>query len=292
MHRVGVVAIAIASLVVATASTATAGSNSGAFDDPSSGTVTAFASDPGASPASSGPAGRSSGGTSPCRYGSLAGTNLAGPDGSSSGHWIYLTTGPADCPGNVALGVNGVAAPIWVPATPPASPAPAPQSLAAQAIAQAQIPLPDVRTWPPTGSGEVNFPTWVHVNTWSPVSTTASAGGITVTVTATPTRTVVTSMDSDDAGSTYHQIDKTCPGPGAAYDPGRPYADQHTDCSLTWAWPSARYGAGADYGTYPLTVTVVYDVTWSGPGSGGTLPAISRSTTSRYPVREIEAVGS
>jgi hypothetical protein len=120
------------------------------------------------------------------------------------------------------------------------------------------------------------------------VSATARAGAVSVTVTATPTETVISSVDSSDGGATYHPIRLACPGPGAAYDPNRPYANQRSDCSLTWAWPSAHYGSGS----YPLTVAVVYQVAWSGAGGGGALPTITRSSTVAYPVGEIEALGS
>jgi len=166
---------------------------------------------------------------------------------------------------------------------------PTPQALAAQALSQAQVAEPDVATWPPSGHGEVNFPTWVHVRSaWAPVSATATAGPMSVTVTATPTETVVSSADSQDGGATFQTIRVTCPGAGAAYDSSRPYSAQHSDCSLTWSWPSAHYGSGS----YPLTVSVVYQVAWSGTGGGGALPAITRTTTVAYSVGEIEAIAS
>jgi hypothetical protein len=186
-------------------------------------------------------------------------------------------------------GQYGPPSAFWVPGAPGGPPLPTPQALAVQGLSQAQVPGPAVATWPPSGHGEVNFPTWVHVGSpWAPVSATATAGPESVTVTATPTGTVVSSVDSSDGGVSFHSIQVTCAGPGAAYDPSTPYSAQHTDCSLTWVWPSAHYRSG----TYPLTVAVTYQVAWSGSGGGGALPAITRSTTVAYPVGEIEAIGT
>jgi enoyl reductase len=66
-------------------------------------------------------------------------------------------------------------------------------------------------------------------------------------------------------------------------------ADSATDCSHTYLQPST----GETGSTFPLTATVRMEVTWSSnTGQGGTLPAISRSSTQPVTVSEILAVGT
>jgi hypothetical protein len=258
-----------------------------AYDNPHVGSLTAVAGDStGGSSATDRPAAYT---PDPCVYTWISGADLPGPGGSTSGTWGYpYVSNPPSCRDALPPGVYGPPSAFWVPAGPAAA-APAPQVLAQQALSSTQLPLPTVQTWPPSGGGETNFPTWVHLSApWAPVSATAAAGAVRVTVTATPTEMELSSFDNSDGGATYRPIAVTCPGPGAAYDPNKPYAEQHTDCSITWSWPSANYADGA----YPLTITVVYQVTWAGPGGGGALPVITRSTTYPYRVGEIEALGS
>ena len=80
------------------------------------------------------------------------------------------------------------------------------------------------------------------------MTATATAGPVTTTATATPTKVV---WDMGD-GSTV-----TCDGPGTPYDPSSPAAT--TTCSYTW--PAA--------GTYTVTATTYWSVSWSATGAAG-----------------------
>ena len=289
MRRVVVGLGVLAGSILLSGEAAWAGLTSAALDNPMAGSITAEATQTGGAAPDS-PVSYTAAGSNPCAYTWISGSDLAGPDGSTSGTWAYpYATDPASCRGALAPGVYGPPSAFWVPTGPAAATAPPPQVLAQQAMSSAQLPLPTVQTWPPSGSGATNFPTWVHLSSpWAPISATATAGATRVTVTATPSSMQVSSVDSSDGGASYHPVQVSCPGPGAAYDPNKPYADQHTDCSISWSWPSANYGAG----TYPLTITVVYQVSWAGPRGGGALPVITRSSTYPYRVGEIEALGS
>ena len=290
MRRLIISLVVVTGFLAAAGRPAWAGIAFAAYDNTSIGNVTAMAgqtSDAPPSPNSGAPASYA---PDPCQYTWVSGADLAGPDGSTTGTWAYpYVTDPPTCRGALAPGQYGPPGAFWVPPGPAGPAAPPPQVLAQEALSSAQLPGPTVQTWPPSGSGETNFETWVHLSSpWAPVSATATAGVVRVTVTATPTEMVVSSVDSSDGGTTYHRIQVTCPGPGATYDPNRPYADQHTDCSISWSWPSANYGSG----TYPLTISVVYQVAWAGPAGGGALPVLTRSSTYPYRVGEIEALGS
>lgn len=290
----------IAALFVAVATCwsakpAFAGFFGGGYDNPTAGTVTALAGESSTSPASySSPAAASQ--PDPCQFQWISGSDLAGPGGQTNGAWAFLIAGPPSCVAGLTQGIFGAFPGYWFPDATPAGAAPPPQQLASLTLSSASAGGPGVQTWPPSANGETNFPTWVHVSSgWSPITATATDAGVTVTVTATPTTMTVATVDSTDGGSTYEPVSLTCPGPGSAYDPNQPYDSQHSDCSVTWSWPSADYGSGANYGTYPLTVSVTYSVSWTatGPGGGtGTLAPITRSTTLEYRVGEVEALGS
>lgn len=294
-----VVAAAV-SLVVVTMNSSPAWSDNfgGGYDSPSSGQITAQAtSSAGVVTAGSSAPTSISPSVDPCHYGWIPGTDLAGPDGATNGAWVYPSGGSAVCANTFAiLGQLGATAFNWVPASNAPAAGPSPQQLAVQALSSTAIPGPSFQTWPPNGHGVVNWPTWVHISSgWGPVSASATAGPVTATVTATPTSMTVSSFDSSDGGSSYHPISVSCPGPGTAYNPNEPYSEQHSDCTISWAWPSANYGSASAYGTYPLTVSVTYTVSWittGGPGGGGTLTPITRSTTVDFRVGEVEALGS
>lgn len=160
-------------------------------------------------------------------------------------------------------------------------PAITPQDLAQQVWGAIRLPLPDVRTAPPRASaGLVGLAEWVWVprGQWVPMSKRASAGTVWAEVNANPQRMTI----APGSG----QPSMTCAGPGTAYDPHRPAAAQHTDCSYTYHQASAAQPGAA----YRVTVTVMWGGSWTGSGGvGGTLPDISRSVT--FSLRVGEAQG-
>ncbi len=166
-----------------------------------------------------------------------------------------------------------------LPATPSASAGPptvSPAQLAAEAWRRLPIPAPEVATAPPRGSnGLVGLAEWFWVTNWSTRSARVQAGGTWAQVTARPTGLTI------DPGSGQRSI--TCDGPGMPYDRRRPAGSQRSDCSYTYV----RSSAGLPNAAYTVTVTVTWGGTWAGSGgTGGTLPALSRSTS--FPLRVAE----
>lgn len=156
-----------------------------------------------------------------------------------------------------------------------------PLTLAEEALASIGIDGPAIRTSPSAeGRLYVQVPTWLWLDEswWQGYEATASAGRISSTVTARPTRT---SWSLGDGTSL------TCAGPGRAWQPGLP--EDATDCAHIYRTSStARPG-----GTFELSATVHFEIAWtSNMGIGGELPAISRSSSVPVEVGEIQAVGT
>ena len=150
--------------------------------------------------------------------------------------------------------------------------------LAQEALQQVPLPAPKIAMAP---GGDipllVNLPTflWIDRAQWRPVSASASAGGVTSTVTAVPQR-VVWDMGQGDS--------LACNGPGEPYVPSLPDDAQPSDCIFTYRASSARTSDK----TFKVTATVEWRVSWtaSGAAGGGDL-GISRRTSST-PVRVAE----
>jgi hypothetical protein len=174
-----------------------------------------------------------------------------GAGGPTPGQWIIpMCAGP---------GVIDPMPPFWVSgARQPAAVVTvqiAPIVVAEQAAKTLGLSSPVIEMAPPDGASQlVRVATWLWVNpaAWRPVSASATAGAVTTTATATPTK-VVWSMGD---GSTV-----TCDGPGTPYDPSAP--DASSNCSYMWATA----------GTYTVTATTYWSVSWSAAGAagGGTL---------------------
>ena len=131
----------------------------------------------------------------------------------------------------------------------------------------------------PPGAQLVGVPTWLHLDTpWGPQQASASVAGVTSTVTATPTTVTW------DLGDGTHL---TCHGPGTAFDPTRPAATQHPDCTHTYTQPShTRPG-----GTYPLSATITYRASWqASTGTGGDLGTLTRTSATTTTVHEAQAL--
>ncbi len=139
------------------------------------------------------------------------------------------------------------------------------------------LPLPQPALNPPTAQ-LVGVPTWLWVDgPWVPVSATAAVGAVTATVTATPVDVV---WDTGDGTTT------TCDA-GTPYDPTRPPAGQRSRCTHVFT----RTSAGRPGGTYAVTATVTYEVTWSASSGGaGALGTLTRSTTIPVTVTEAQAL--
>lgn len=183
------------------------------------------------------------------------------PDGP--GAWFRKT-----CP-------DGRATTLWIPEQ-----AVDPAVLAEEAWSRTTVPIPGVNLNPGTDQDQVvNLATWLWVDSLAPVSAAASAGPVTVTVTATPMR-VEWSMGNGDS--------VVCDGPGTPYDPARSPESQAAGCSYTYRSSSAQ----APGGRFTITATSVWSVAWSASGvaGGGDLGPLRRTGSVAVRVAEIQAV--
>ncbi|HEX9991810.1 MAG TPA: hypothetical protein VGB14_02680 [Acidimicrobiales bacterium] len=157
------------------------------------------------------------------------------------------------------------------PAPAPAPPPPTPEEIAEELVGELDPPPPDVHTNPPAdGDQLVGVPTWLWVSNWRPVS--VSDRGVTVTA-----RPVVTYWDLGTGDPVVE-----C-GRGTPYDPSRPPDAQSTDCSYTYQWSSADEPGGV----WDAAVSMVWAVTWTGPGGTGGSFGYGATETG-FPLRSVE----
>ena len=157
-----------------------------------------------------------------------------------------------------------------------------PHQLALDALASVSIAPPAIRTSPSQdGSLYVQVPTWLWLDQswWQPYEATANAGRVSSTVRASP---VATSWSLGDGNSV------SCRGPGTPWRPGLP--EDGSTCTHTYRSSSAT----SPRGTFQIEATVTIEVSWTTnvPGGGGTLPAITRTSTVDVEVGEIQAIGT
>ena len=202
-----------------------------------------------------------------CTYAAVPqGQALLGAGGPTPGQWIVPTcTGP---------GVINPMPPFWVTGAKPAAVTiqVARVVIAEQAARTLGLASPVIEMAPPYGHPQlVHVATWLWVSpaAWHPVSASASAGPVTTTATATPTKVI---WDMGDGQSV------TCVGPGTPYDPSAPNAT--STCSYTWSTA----------GTYTVTATIYWSVTWSAAGAagGGTL-GVQAGPASRVTVQVVQS---
>jgi hypothetical protein len=158
-----------------------------------------------------------------------------------------------------------------------------PRTLAAQALQRTPLPDPVIRMSPePPVPQLVGLATylWVDPAGWGPRTASASAGGVTSTVTATPER-VVWDMGQGET--------VVCRGPGRPYAPGVP-ADAPGACTFTYRFSSAR-SARPDR-TFTVTATVHWHATWTATGApgGGDLGTVERSASVGVLVAELQSL--
>jgi len=202
--------------------------------------------------------------------------------GTSPAGRHHDTSGPSYTPnqcGGFRFGVQPcdfTSGAATAPAQPRKAPTVTPAELAARQWRELPIPTPEVRTAPPRGSdGLVGLAEWFWVTNWSTQSARAQAGGVWAEVAAEPTDLTIHPGRGLDS--------VTCDGPGTPYDPKLPATAQRSDCTFTYD----RSSAGLPHSAYTATVTVTWGGTWTGSGgAGGTLPALTRTTS--IPIRIAE----
>jgi hypothetical protein len=145
-----------------------------------------------------------------------------------------------------------------------------------------RLPDPVIRSSPaPAALQLTRLPVWLWVApaAWAPQSRTAQVPGESVTATATP----VSAAWSMGDGTTV-----TCHGPGTAYEGGNPAVASPT-CGHTYDQSSA----GRPGGAYRVTVTITWDITWTGTGgAGGALAPLDTVAAAAFRVAESQALNT
>jgi hypothetical protein len=151
------------------------------------------------------------------------------------------------------------------------------RELVDMALANIDIDLPVPHFSPPNQTFP-NFDTWLWTEELAAQTASATAAGVTITVTAKLTSTryeinAVAGTPSRDDG-----VVITCAGAPTPYDQRRAPGEQHTTCAHRFAAP-----------TRDLTIdsTVTWRVTWTATnGTTGDLGNVERTTTVPYRVQE------
>ena len=170
-----------------------------------------------------------------------------------------------------------------------AAPGVDPRLLAVQAERSLRLPDPQLQ-FSPDGPAVVNLPTWLWVaaSIWHPESVNASAGGVTATAVATPVSVTWTMGD----GSTV-----VCNGPGLPYVPTEAPDTQTTTCEHTYLESSVNQPSpdgDSNDGSFTVTATVNWSVSWSAVGApgGGPLPSLTTASSSSERVEQVESVNT
>lgn len=153
---------------------------------------------------------------------------------------------------------------------------PDPAVLAAQAVKELRLPQPVIRVNPsPPAQQLVHLPTWLWVDggSWQAQSATASVPGLSVTATARPSKLVFSTGDGSSV---------TCNGPGTAWTVGKNPDAASPDCGHTYTRP----------GTYTLTATVTWQISWAGGGQTGTVPDLTTTSNLTITVTESQALNT
>jgi hypothetical protein len=158
---------------------------------------------------------------------------------------------------------------------------PTPRSVAGQAerdLHSTGLPSPVAITGPPLDKMIVNFETWIAVQPENPV--TATAGGITAQVTATPVR-----IEFHTGTISSKDVSVVACDPWGSIDYGA--------CTWTPQFPSVPKATGTTDLTYHGSVSIIWSVAWtSSTGAGGNLDPMTTTTALNITVMEIQTIGS
>lgn len=148
-----------------------------------------------------------------------------------------------------------------------------------------ELPQPSVASSPPIGTASIlGVPVFVEVTNWTGVvSESECAGGLCVTVTATP----ALSFAPGESGSTT----VSCAGSGSRYTPGAsPVAQAAAPGACAYAY-RLRSGVGGRPAQWPGSVSVTWTISWTASsGVSGSLASITRSTAVPRGVEEVQTV--
>ena len=182
-----------------------------------------------------------------CTYaaGGPSATASIGVGGAQPGQWVFpMCAGPGVIDPMPPVWVTGAQAQAAVVQVDPAV-------VGQEAVKQLAFGSPSIEMAPPNGNPQlVNVATWLWIDpgAWRTLTATANAGTVTATAAATPAKVVWGMGDG-------HTV--TCDGPGTPYNASTPNAT--SDCSYTWTEP----------GSYQVTATVYWSVTWTATGAPG-----------------------
>lgn len=145
------------------------------------------------------------------------------------------------------------------------------EELAQRAVKQLRLQGADIGIAPkPSGTGTVGVPVWMWTEksptTWGPAEESVTAGGVTVTATAT-VRKIDWSMGD---GTTV-----TCTTAGTPFQGGQGMKDS-PDCGHRYEQTSASQSEGR----FPVVATTTWEVAWTGAGQSGVITTTRTSRTS------------
>ena len=185
---------------------------------------------------------------------------------------------------NPALTANGCA-PVGAGGGAPRPPTPG--ELAQAAYGQLRLPSPTIERSPPQYNDYNGFPfTWLNIWTWvwtspgsySPVSKSVSVPGVSATVVARPVALV---FDPGDGSAPV-----SCAGPGRAWTQSDGDNPPPGGCGFMYRHTSNR-------SLLTATVTIRWDVTWSGTGgAGGAFNGMTTQASSQLQVLDVQVVNT
>jgi hypothetical protein len=153
---------------------------------------------------------------------------------------------------------------------------PNPADLAADAVNQLHLPLPAIRVNPAPPAAQLVFlPTWMWLDgsSWGSRSATASVPGLSVTATAKPAKLLFSTGDGSSV---------SCPGPGTAWTTDKDPNAASPDCGHTYQKP----------GSFTVTATVTWQISWAGGGQTGTVPDLTTTSTLTINVTDSQALNT
>jgi hypothetical protein len=167
---------------------------------------------------------------------------------------------------------------VWLATPPPPVAAvPSPAQLAAAAQSQLTLTTPVIESNPGAGLPQmVGIPMWSWLGTgqFAPVSATASVPGVSVTATATPVSVVWNYGDGTS---------QVCSGPGTPYAPGSNPLVASPTCGHTYTQSSGS-------GTFTVSATVEWNVTWAGAGLSGAFNNMTTTAAEQVRVEQSQAL--